>query len=120
MAVATRGGDVAGVIFHTDNRTQYSAGAFAAACAGLGIRQSMGRASCALDNAAAESFFSTPQHERLSRSNYATRAQARRDVAAWIDHRHNRRRRHSSTDMLSPIDYELAVLGIEVGSSAMG
>ena len=108
MAVAARGGDVAGVIFHTDKGTQYTSGAFAAACAGLGIRQSMGRAGCALDNAAAESFFSTPQHERLSRSDYATRAQARRDVAAWIDQWYNRRRRHSSTDMLSPIDYELA------------
>ena len=108
MAVAARGGDVAGVIFHTDKGTQYTSGAFAAACAGLGIRQSMGRAGCALDNAAAESFFSTLQHERLSRSDYATRAQARRDVAAWIDQWYNRRRRHSSTDMLSPIDYELA------------
>lgn len=45
----------------------------------------MGRAGCALDNAAAESFFLTLQHERLSRCRYATRLQARRDVAAWID-----------------------------------
>ena len=77
MAVAARGGDVAGVIFHTDKGTQYTSGAFAAACARLGIRQSMGRAGCALDNAVAESFFSTLQHERLSRRNYPTRAQAR-------------------------------------------
>ena len=108
MAAATRGGDVAGVIFHTDKGAQYTSGAFAAACARLGIRQSMGRAGCALDNAAAESFFSTLQHERLSRRRYATRAQARRDVAAWIDQWYNRRRRHSSTGMLAPIEYELA------------
>ena len=107
MAVATRGGDVTGVISHTDKGTQYASRAFAAACRRLGIRQSMGRAGCALDNAAAESFFSTLQHERLSRRRYATRAQARRDVAAWIDQWYNRRRR-SSTDMLTPIEYELA------------
>ena len=108
MAVAARGGDVAGVIFHTDKGAQYTSGAFAAACARLGIRQSMGRAGCALDNAAAESFFSTLQHERLSRRSYPTRAQARRDVAAWIDQWYNRHRRHSSAGMLSPIEYELA------------
>ena len=107
-AAATKGGDVTGVIFHTDKGTQYTSGAFAAACARLGIRQSMGRAGCALDNAPAESFFSTLQHERLSRRRYATRAQARRDVAAWIDQWYNRRRRHSSTGMLAPIEYELA------------
>lgn len=108
MAVAARGGDVAGVIFHTDKGAQYTSGAFAAACARLGIRQSMGRAGCALDNAVAESFFSTLQHERLSRRSYPTRRQARRDIAAWIDQWYNRRRRHSSAGMLSPIEYELA------------
>ena len=108
MAVAARGGDVTGVIFHTDKGTQYTSGAFAAACRRLGIRQSMGRAGCALDNAAAESFFSTLQHECLSRCRYATRAQARRDVAAWIGQWYNRRRHHSSTNMLAPIEYELA------------
>ena len=109
MAVATRGGDMAGVIFHTDKGTQYTSAAFAAACARLRIRQSMGRAGCALDNAAAESFFSTLQHERLSRRSYPTRLEARRDVAAWIDQWYNRRRRrHSSADMLAPIEYEQA------------
>ena len=108
MAVAARGGDVAGVIFHTDKGAQYTSGAFTSACRRLGIRQSMGRAGCALDNAAAESFFSTLQHERLSRRRYPTRLEARRDVAAWIDQWYNHRRRHSSADMLAPIEYEHA------------
>ena len=59
MAAAVRGGGVAGVIFHTDKGSQYTCDAFAAACAKLKITQSMGRVGCALDNAAAESFFST-------------------------------------------------------------
>ena len=37
MAAATRGGDVAGVIFHTDKGSQYTAGDFAAACRRLGV-----------------------------------------------------------------------------------
>ncbi len=106
MAVATRGSVVTGVIFHSDKGTQYNADAFAEACERLGITQSMGRVGCALDNAAAESFFSTLEHERLSRRIYATRAEARQDVARWIDDFYNRRRKHSTNAMRSPIDYE--------------
>ena len=56
-AAATRGGDIKGVVFHSDKGTQYTAGAFAKACDRLGIRRSTGRTGNALDNAPAESFF---------------------------------------------------------------
>ncbi len=106
MATAIRGGDVAGVIFHTDRGPQYGAGTFSDICDRLGITQSMGRPGSALDNAAAEAFFATLQKELLCRRHYQTRAEARRDVAAWIDGWYNPRRRHSTLDMMSPIDYE--------------
>ena len=80
---------------------QYTSDAFAEACRRLNITQSMGRVGCALDNAAAESFFSTLEH-------YRTRDQARRDIAAWIDTWYNTKRLHSTNNMLSPTDYELA------------
>ena len=67
MATATRGGRVQGVIFHTDKGSQYTSDAFADACRRLGVTQSMGRVGSALDNAAAESFFSTLEHEFVSR-----------------------------------------------------
>ena len=108
MAAAARGGDVAGVIFHTDKGSQYTSEAFAGACRRLGVTQSMGRAGSALDNAAAESFFSTLEHELVSRRRYRTRDQARADIAAWIDTWYNRRRLHSTNNMTSPIEYELA------------
>src|SRR5690606_2622625 len=50
MAVATRGGEVAGVVFHSDRGSQYASAAFAQACAKLGIVRSMGRVGSALDN----------------------------------------------------------------------
>jgi putative transposase len=108
MAAAVRGGTIAGVIFHTDQGSEYTADLFGAACRNLGVTQSMGRVGSALDNAAAESFFSTLEHELLSRRQFATRAEARAAVAGWIDGFYNRIRRHSSAGMRSPIDHELA------------
>jgi len=108
MAAAARGGDVAGVIFHTDRGSQYTSGGFAEACRRLGVTQSMGRAGSALDNAAAESFFSTLHHELIARRRWATRDQARRDIATWIDTWYNPRRLHSANNMTSPNDHEKA------------
>jgi transposase InsO family protein len=105
MAAAVRGGDVAGVIFHSDKGGEYTGDVFANACTALEITQSMGRVGSALDNAAAESFNSTLEHELLSRRRFETKEQARREVAAFID-RYNHRRRHSSAEMKSPVAFE--------------
>jgi putative transposase len=105
MAAAVRGGDVDGVIFHTDKGGEYVGDVFTTACAALGVRQSMGRVGSALDNAAAESFNSTLEWELLSRRRFDTKDQARREIAAFID-RYNHRRRHSSCEMLPPVAYE--------------
>jgi putative transposase len=105
MAAAVRGGEVTGVVFHSDKGGEYTGDVFTAACAGLGAIQSMGRVGSALDNAAAESFNSTLEHELLSRRRFATKDQARREVAAFIDN-YNHRRRHSSCEMMAPVAYE--------------
>ncbi len=105
MAAAVRGGDIAGVVFHTDKGSEYTGDLFATACDALGVTQSMGRVGSALDNAAAESFNSTLEHELLSRRHFDTKDQARREVAGYID-RYNHRRRHSSAEMLAPVAYE--------------
>jgi transposase InsO family protein len=105
MAVAVRGGQVPGVILHTDQGSEYTAGTVRAACARLGIRQSMGRPGSALDNAVIESWHSTLEFELRALEHFATRAQARARVAAWIDD-YNRHRRHSALAMMSPENYE--------------
>ena len=105
MAAAIRGGDVAGVVFHSDKGGEYTGDLFARACQALGVTQSMGRVGSALDNAAAESWNSTLEHELLSRRRFATKDQARREVAGFID-AYNHRRRHSSCEMLPPVAYE--------------
>jgi transposase InsO family protein len=107
MAIAVRGGAVDGVIFHTDQGGEYTGALFAQACARAGITQSMGRTGSALDNAVAESFTSTLEFELLRGARFTTREQARHAVAAWIEE-YNTVRRHSTNQMLSPVDYERA------------
>jgi putative transposase len=105
MAIAVRGGEVAGVVFHTDQGGEYTAGLFAAACANTGVTQSMGRTGSALDNAAAESWHSTLEFELLRQTHFATRVQARQAVAGYIEE-YNLERRHSTCAMQPPIAYE--------------
>lgn len=108
MAVAARGGKdrVAGVVFHSDRGSTYTAHHFTSLCVKLGITQSMGRTGSCFDNAAAESFFSTLEHEVLSRHHFKTRKEAQEAVAKWVVDFYNSRRRHSSCELQSPIDYE--------------
>lgn len=108
IAAASRGGreKIDRVIFHTDRGSTYTARDFSALCDRLGIRQSMGRVGSCFDNAAAESFFSTLEHEVLSRHTFATKAEARTVVLAWCHQFYNTRRRHSSAALLAPAEFE--------------
>lgn len=106
MAVAVRGGDVAGAIFHTDRGSTYTAESFTTLCTGLGITQSMGRVGSCFDNAAAESFFSSLEHEVLSKYHFESREEARKVVVEWCYDFYNKHRRHSTCGMKTPIDYE--------------
>jgi putative transposase len=108
MAVAMRGGHVPGVIMHTDQGSEYTAGLFRQACGRLGVRQSMGRPGSALDNAVIESWHSTLEFELRRLEHFATKAQARARIAAWIED-YNTTRRHSALGMLSPAAYERAL-----------
>jgi putative transposase len=110
MAVAIRGGRevIAGVVLHTDQGSEYTARSFRTACARCGITQSMGRPGSALDNAVIESWHSTVEFELRRIEQFATKAQARVRVAAWIEE-YNRDRRHSALGMRSPLDYERAL-----------
>jgi transposase InsO family protein len=87
---------------------EYTAGTFREACTRCGITQSRGRVGSALDNAVIESFHSTIEFELRQLEHFATKAQARRRVAGWVEE-YNHDRRHSSLGMRSPIAFELAL-----------
>ena len=81
-----------------------------------GVTQSMGRVGSALDNATSESWNSTLEFELLSRRRFATKDQARQEVAAFID-RYNTTRRHSTCEMRSPVQFE-AILAARAAPDA--
>lgn len=106
MAVATRGGQVAGVIFHSDRGSVYTSAAFGELCQTHEVTQSMGATGVCWDNSVAESWFGTMKRELAHRRRWASRADARRDLIRWIEGWFNARRLHSSNFYNSPIDWE--------------
>jgi transposase InsO family protein len=74
----------------------------------MDIDQSMGRPGSGLDNAVIESWHSTLEFELRKLEQFATKAEARAKIAAWIED-YNHDRRHSALGMPSPVAYERAL-----------
>ena len=53
-----------------------------------------------------ESFFSTLKIERVFRSKYKTRHEVGVDIFDYIERFYNPRRRHSTLNGLSPVEFE--------------
>ena len=93
-------------VVHSDRGSQYTSWAFGHRLRAAGLLGSMGRVGSAADNAMMESFFGTLQLELLDRRRWQSRAELASAIFEWIEGWYNPRRRHSSIDDLSPVDYE--------------
>lgn len=113
LSAATRSRrPAAKLVHHSDRGSPYASDAYRAELARIGAVASMSRRGDCWDNAVAESFFSTLTFELLDRTEFVTRSQARRAVGAYIDGFYNIRRRHSTIDYLSPIEFELRAASV--------
>ena len=54
----------------------------------------------------AESCFSTLEFALLMKNDWHTKGEARRGISRYIETWHNRNRRHSTLDYVSPAEYE--------------
>jgi putative transposase len=97
----------AGLIHHSDRGVQYASVDYRKLMQSASLRASMSRKGDCYDNAPMESFFHTLKTELVYRSHYATRAEATRDIFAYIEGFYNRTRRHSAIGYISPIEMEL-------------
>ncbi|ANS62312.1 transposase [Streptomyces lincolnensis] len=102
MAVATRGGDVKCVIFHSDRGSEYVSRRFRQTCRKAGVTQSVGRVTPCFDNAVSEAFNSVLKVEYLHRHTFATHTEARLKIATWITGFYNARRLRSVCGWKSP------------------
>ena len=105
-ATGPAGADGAKGDHHTDRGCQYASADYRAALNRVGAVQSMSRRGNCLDNAMAESFFATLEHELLRLHLFETRNEALDAVADYIENFYNHERMHSSLDYQSPIEYE--------------
>ena len=106
-AAATRGGSLAGAIFHTDHGSVYTSKDYAQLCARPRGHPVHGcRRHVSADNALAESFNATLKREVLQDAAcWPDELTCRRQVFRWLT-RYNTNRRHSWCRYQSPTTYE--------------
>ena len=85
----------------------------------------MGSVGDCYDNAVCETFHATLKKEKIYRQSWPTRAAARTAIFAYIEGWYNPRRRHSTLDYRSPIEFErhhaeVAQPTLEAANSANG
>ncbi len=68
--------------------------------------QSMSRKGDCWDNAVAESFFATLEHELLAGNVFASHREANIALVEFIEHWYNTERQHSTSQYQSPQQYE--------------
>jgi transposase InsO family protein len=95
-----------GLIHHSDRGVQYACRAYRALLAHHAAVSSMSRRGNCWDNAVAESFFATLEVELIARHDWPTHDAARQAIFRYIEGWYNSRRRHSTLDYRSPLNYE--------------
>ena len=94
-----------GLLFHSDQGSQYTSEAHLKALEEAGLTASMSRRAQCWDNAVAESFNCTLKTELVYRTIFLTRESAQVAIAEWIECFYNRQRRHSTLGYATPVEF---------------
>ncbi len=104
MALMHRG--ARGGVHHSDRGVQYTSHAYQQVLHEADFTPSLSRKGNCWDNAVVESFFATVTKELLRGRVFETRAQASAELFEFIEIWYNRRRRHSTLDYCTPVEFE--------------
>lgn len=99
----------AGLLFHSDQGSQFASDDFVDLIGMFEITQSMSRKAECYDNAVAESFFANYKTECLPDSGsgcFDTRTQATTETFDYIEVFYNRQRLHSTLNYATPVEHE--------------
>lgn len=99
-------GRPSGVLFHSDQGTQYSSYSYRATCARYGMTASMSRKGNCWDNAVTERLFRSLKTEWPPGKGYWSEEDAKRDVSLYLSGYYNRVRPHKFNGGLSPAEKE--------------
>lgn len=95
-----------GLVHHSDRGVQYACEDYVSLLQHHGIALSMSRKGNPYDNARVESFIKTLKTEEIYLNEYATEAEARENIGAFIETIYNIKRLHSSLGYCSPDEFE--------------
>lgn len=105
MALASRR-PPPGLLHHSDRGVQYACAEYRTLLASHDMTVSMSRVGDCWDNAVAESFFATLEAELIARHDWHSHTEARQAIFRYIETWYNRKRRHSTLNYISPVQYE--------------
>lgn len=100
------------IVYHSDRGSVYTSRAFRNFCERNHVKQSMGRTGVCWDNAVAESYFATYKKSLIFTRPWKNADEVRQETFKWVEYYYNRKRRHSSLNYLTPIEYELGCKSI--------
>lgn len=106
MAIWKRKPKRGGLIWHTDQGSQYASNSHRSILKDHDIIQSMSRKGDCFDNAVAESFFKTLKTELTNHHQFNNQQEARNVIFEYIEVFYNRIRIHSANNYLAPVEFE--------------
>lgn len=106
MAIWKRKPKRGGLIWHTDQGSQYASESHRSILKDHDIIQSMSRKGDCWDNAVAESFFKTLKTELTNHYQFNNQQEAKNVIFEYIEVFYNRIRTHSANNYLSPVEFE--------------
>ena len=95
-----------GLVWHTDQGSQYASDSHRQLLEQHGVIQSMSRKGNCWDNAVSESFFHSLKTELVHHCRFKTRDDAKQAIFDYIEVFYNRKRLHSSIGYLPPAVFE--------------